>query len=554
MEKELPTVSIQGTDFIVDVIKNELREKANEENVMSIAEMHIKSSGDGYSFNYDLNTKNFPAEDRITELGFVNDIPEVNIPDLVSIDPVRMAEKYNLTVEEVKRKTDYELRIEPNSLLDLRWNKGILPTIDIAGHTFYVDLQMDKLRPKDDFTSKGISFTEIKDYYDRERRAYVIPYNPTTREFQQDDVFKMTELPTDTIVVQFPAKNVLDEVGLYKALGYSYAVKNVEQMHFEARTLPWEETNVIESIKRNVAEQLLPKEEFAEMYVTPKDNLYRISTDTNRELPTYKIIGTEFIVDVNRLELREKANPKNAISIGDMDENLISGYKFWYSPVSKNITTYAEHGAEKVEIPDLVKLDPIGMAKKHNFPEDKISGVDDFHLMVNQEVFDKIAYGLVKPTIDIAGHTFSIDLPNGKLQPKDDIWSRGILFSELKYYYSRKDEAYIIPYNPTTRTFQEVSLSVKEIPQDLIVVRIPEQRTLDPIACNRELNMNKSDLLKKEGVHLHHEAKVIPWHHTRFAETIKQNKDQDLKAEQKPSIKPKPQTSKTVNKTKGRKM
>ena len=250
MEKELPIINIQGTDFIVDVIKNELREKANEENVMSIAEMHIKGSGDGYSFNYDLNTKNFPAEDRITELGFVNDIPEVNIPDLVSIDPVRMAEKYNLTVAEVKRKTDYELRIEPNSMLDLRWNKGILPTIDIAGHTFYVDLQMDKLRPKDDFTSKGISFTEINDNYDRDRRAYVIPYNPTTREFQQDDVFKMTELPTDTIVVQFPAKNVLDEVGLYKALGYSYAVKNVEKMHFEARTLPWEETNVSSNLFR----------------------------------------------------------------------------------------------------------------------------------------------------------------------------------------------------------------------------------------------------------------------------------------------------------------
>ena len=74
--------------------------------------------------------------------------------------------------------------IEPGSLLDLRLNKGILPTLDIAGHTFYVDLRMNKLRPKDDFISKGIDFTEIKDYYDRDRRAFVIPYNPTKREFQ----------------------------------------------------------------------------------------------------------------------------------------------------------------------------------------------------------------------------------------------------------------------------------------------------------------------------------------------------------------------------------
>src|SRR5690606_34030196 len=122
-----------------------------------------------------------------------------------------------------------------------------------------------------------------------------------------------------------------------------------------------------------------------------------------------------------------------------------------------------------------------------------------------------------------------------------------IFFSELKYYYSCKDEAYIIPYNPKTRTFQEVSLSIKEIPEDLIVVRIPEQRTLDPIACNRDLDMNKSDLLKKEGVRLNYEAKVIPWHQTRFAETVKRNKEQNIKAEQKPPIQPKPEESKAVN-------
>lgn len=66
------------------------------------------------------------------------------------------------------------INIEPGSLLDLRLNKGILPTLDIAGHTFYVDLQMDKLRPKDDFRSQGINFTEIKDYYDRDRRACML--------------------------------------------------------------------------------------------------------------------------------------------------------------------------------------------------------------------------------------------------------------------------------------------------------------------------------------------------------------------------------------------
>lgn len=441
--------------------------------------------------------------------------------------------------------------IEPGSLLDLRLNKGMLPTLDIAGHTFYVDLRMNKLRPKDDFISKGIDFTEIKDYYDRERRAFVIPYNPTKREFQQDDVSKMTELPTDIIIVQFPNQYELDIVGWNRKHNNSIASNDLKQMHFEARTLPWIDTNVIEHIKRNVAEQLQPKEEY--IVKEPKDNLYKIPTDTQRLLPTYKIFGTEFIVDVNQLELREKANPKNVISISDMEEKAVQGYRFWYSPNSKSLTTFSEQGAKLAEIPDFVQLDPTGMAKKHNISEDIMAGMDDFRLMVDQEAFDKIAYQGIIPTIDIAGHTFHVDLFNDKLHPTDDIWSRGIIFSELKHYYSHKDDTYTIPYNQKTHTFQEVSLNVKEIPKDLIVVQIPGKRTLDPIGKNKSGNLNTSDYLKKHGVHLHFEAKTIPWHQTRFAETVKRNNGQEVKEEQRIISSPK-QEEGNVNKRKGYRM
>lgn len=425
--------------------------------------------------------------------------------------------------------------LEPGQLFDLRVNKGHLPTVDIAGHTFYVDLQMNKLRPKDDFRSNGIEFDQIREYYDRERRAYVIPYNPTTHEFQQDDVLKMTELPKDTIIVQFPHEHELDIVGWNRKYGIDPSRDEVTQMHFEARTLPWIDTNLIEHIKRNVAEQLLPKEEF--IINGPRDRLYRLPTDLQRVLPTYEIYGTEFIVDVNQLELREKGNPKNAISISDMEEKAVQGYKFWFSPNSRSLTTYADHEARLAELPDFVKLDPSGMAKKHNISEDRIAEMDDFKLMVDQDAFDKIADKGIIPTIDIAGHTFYIDLPNDRLHPKDDIWSRGILFSELSHYYSHKDNVFTIPYNQGTHTFQEVSLDVKEVPRDLIVVQIPGKRILDPIGQNKAGNLNNSDFLKKKGVHLHFEARVIPWQQTRFAETVRRNNDQELRAEQTPKTK-----------------
>lgn len=92
---------------------------------------------------------------------------------------------------------------------DLRVNKGMLPTIDIAGHTFYVDIRMDMLRPKDDFLSKGIVFSDIENYYDEDKRTYTIPYNPKTHEFQEPDYRNIKELPKDLIAVSFPLKDCL---------------------------------------------------------------------------------------------------------------------------------------------------------------------------------------------------------------------------------------------------------------------------------------------------------------------------------------------------------
>lgn len=444
-----------------------------------------------------------------------------------------------------------EREIKPGSPLDLRINKNMLPTLEIEGHLFYVDLQMNKLRPKDDFKSQGIDFTEIADYFDRDRREYVIPYNPRTHEFQEDDPFMLRELPQDIIVVQFPHQSTLDPVGWSKKYGLEHFIESFDRMQFQARTLPWFYTNIIEHIKRNVAEQLLPKAEYADMYAFAKYNLYRIPAETKRMLPTYDILGTTFIINVNQLELREKSNPLNVISITDMDENRKQGYMFWYDPNSHRVAKFDDPGAKLAEIPDFVKLDPKGMAEKHQISDIKIKHMSDFDLMVDQDIFAKIDRKKQFPIIDIAGQLFDVDVLNSKLHPRDDIWSRGIIFSELKYYYSRKDESYIIPYNKKTHTFQEISLNLKEIPEDLIVVKIPAEHLLDPISKNKTYGIDSAASLKKNGLSLYHEAKVIAWEHTRFAETVKQNNSQKLEFQQKIKTEPRAQNNKKRN---GRKL
>lgn len=533
MERELPTINIMGTDFVVDVIKEELREKGDPLNIMSMKGIADNGPARGYYFTYDVSTKNFPEVEKLMQQAESDELVNIELPEFKNIDPIGMAEKYKISLEQVhESNSDFELAVVPGSPLDRRLNKGILPTLEIEGHIFYVDVQMNKLRPKDDFKSKGIDFREIADYYDRYSRLFAIPYNPVTHEFQEIDLSVLRDLPKDTIVIQFPHPHVLDPIGWGKKYGDEYNYLSFEGMQFQAHTLPWSQTNLIENIKRNVGEQLMPKEEYADQYIMSKDNLYRIPTETKGMLPTYDIMGTPFIVDVNQLELREKSNPLNVISIADMWEDPQEGYHFWYDPNNHHVAKFDDPGVKLVKIPDFVKLDPKGMAEKHHISDVKIKRMRDFDLMVDQDTFDKIDRKEQFPTIDIKGQIFDVDVFNSKLHPRDDIWSRGILFSELKYYYSRKDENYIIPYNQKTQTFQEVNLNLKEIPEDLIVVKIPNERSLDPISQNKKDNIDTSSYLKKGGVSLRHKAMIIPWEHTLFADTIKQNKIQERKIEQ----------------------
>lgn len=256
MEKIIPIINIEGTEFIVDSFNEQLIEKADPSNRMSIKNMLY--TGSGYNFHYDINTKNLAAFESFTDLTNNRHIKNISIPNLTALDPQGMANRHNQTVEYIKAKTDFELTLTPGSPLELRWNKKILPKLSISGHPFFVDIAAGKLRPKDDFKSKGISLEQISEYYDRFAHAYIIPYNPKTHEFQEIDHLKITELPKDIIVVKFPHLQELDRVGWNVKYGFGPAhciTQDQYQLHFKAQTLPWEKTNIPNSIKLNLEEK-----------------------------------------------------------------------------------------------------------------------------------------------------------------------------------------------------------------------------------------------------------------------------------------------------------
>lgn len=251
MERNLPIFSLKGTDFIVDVKKLELIEKDNPNNVISFFEMRDLGNYNGYAFEYSLTEKNIPSSflDKETVL--------VKIPELVTLDPEGMSQKYGVPLEMFATKSDFDLMVDQTALKERL--TGLLPIVDIAGHPFYVDLRMDMLRPKDDFLSAGIVFSKIEDYYVDGKEQYYIPYNPKTHEFHEIDFNSITEIPKDIIVISIPHESSLDPIGYNRKHGFD-ELSNLKESnlksHFNAGQIGWKDTGIEEAIRENKANSI----------------------------------------------------------------------------------------------------------------------------------------------------------------------------------------------------------------------------------------------------------------------------------------------------------
>lgn len=226
---------IEGTTFIVDINKFEFRDKDDPENIIPLSEM--SELDNGYSILYKGK--------------------EINLPEFVELDPQGMAKKYNVSVQDIQAHDDFHFMVDQDAY-SLRM-KGQLPTIDIEGHTFTVDIRMNMLRSATDFHSRGINFDEIDDHYSEEKDVYIIPYDPIKHEFRDLDYDNLFSIPKDLIAVEFPLPVVLDPIGWNRENGNWDLKSDLKwigiKSHFEAKTIPWEQTFIVDIIRDNKQER-----------------------------------------------------------------------------------------------------------------------------------------------------------------------------------------------------------------------------------------------------------------------------------------------------------
>lgn len=243
--RQLPEIQIEGTAFLVNVEGYELIEKANPLGKLSLWDMRYRDNQ--YHFNYN---KRF----RSVSTGYDDPVDEVavSIPAMATLDPEGLAAKYGLQRSDIEGKTDYEVMTDKQALID-RLN-GRLTTVDIAGHTFYVDFTMEMLRPKDDFGSNGIKFNDIDEHYNDLTGKYEIPYNQRTHEYVDLDYDNMTEVPKDVILIAFPDIEALDPVGYARAHGWDKEFileDHPQEAHFTADILKGKDFWLDERIREN---------------------------------------------------------------------------------------------------------------------------------------------------------------------------------------------------------------------------------------------------------------------------------------------------------------
>lgn len=253
-----PEIELDGTKYLFDINQLALVEKYRpEERKLFFDEM--KDYGTHYEFVYNRNSKRLDA-DR-TENGIdayitgKHSFAIITVPRMGDIDPTGMSSKYNCSLDYIRQNSDLDIMIK--EAYDMRVNKGMLPTIEIEEHTFYVDLRMDKLRPKDDFLSNGIGFSQIEDYFNDTTEKYVIPYNRQKKELGEIDYETITKIPKDLVVVEIPSEIKMDPIGWNRLHGFDLKDGLREtglQMNFTAKQAKWEDIYVPQKIKENLAQ------------------------------------------------------------------------------------------------------------------------------------------------------------------------------------------------------------------------------------------------------------------------------------------------------------
>lgn len=243
-----------------------------------------------------------------------------------------------------------------------------------------------------------------------------------------------------------------------------------------------------------------------------------------RQLPTYTIEGTEFVVDVVKNELRQEDDPGNRISFDDLQEDG-RHYVLRYEPFIKNLPDeFIRYGRYLVDVivPQKVYLDPEGMAILYNVPVAQLRGKTDNDLLSNEELLQK-RYPDGAPVIYLAGNAYEI-LVERRLLLLTENPAHTIDLSKLAV--ADDNEHYLGYYHTPDKRMVAIDPGLTSLPLNVVAVNIPVEYRLDPAGFARWKGLEQETVLRDFPQEKELKAKVMPLWDTDLPALVQRNKAQ----------------------------
>jgi hypothetical protein len=128
----------------------------------------------------------------------------------------------------------------------------------------------------------------------------------------------------------------------------------------------------------------------------------------------------------------------------------------------------------------------------------------------------------VLPLIDMDGRDFIVDWRLRELRavndPADRITLKGLPYDPKEFHY-------ICFYNTQIRQTVIPDIHMIELPKDVVVLFIPDEITLDPVAVAREMGEADTYLLSRYPIQRGLKVKVTPIEQTEMVQLVQRNRD-----------------------------
>ncbi|WEK36111.1 MAG: hypothetical protein P0Y53_01235 [Candidatus Pseudobacter hemicellulosilyticus] len=209
MERELPDFELNGVVFTVDV---------------DTAQIAMKEDASSFEWLFDL-----PEEKNRYILHFNNKTGRIakpwengdgvvifHVPQLTALDPEGMAMKYKTPLAIIKKMNDFDVLVNKEVLKERL--RGKLPTIEILGQVYTVDIEGGILKPLHRLDLPNITTAYLERF--EELHAYEIPYNLERRCMVDATPQEVLRRPADYKIVRVPLLEELDRIGFNKKRGF----------------------------------------------------------------------------------------------------------------------------------------------------------------------------------------------------------------------------------------------------------------------------------------------------------------------------------------------